>query len=81
MNDPVIEKALKDLSYAKESTVTFADAQRTRLNVIRDLHKYKMGIPRGDTIRIQCENLMSQAEEEWSIEEDSHKHPFVEEIE
>lgn len=73
MSDPVIEKAIEDLNHAREATVEFAAAQRIRLNVIRDLHKYKTNIPRGQDIRIQCENLMSQAEEEWSIEEESNR--------
>ena len=73
MNDPVIEKAIEDLKQAKEATVEFAVAQRTRLNVMRDLHKHKGNFPRGHNIRVQCDNLMIQAEEEWSIEEESNR--------
>lgn len=72
MTDSIIEEAFNKLNYAQKAEVKFEVAQQIRLNVIRSLQKYKVTLSKDQNAKIQCDNLISRAEEEWSIEEESN---------
>lgn len=72
MADPVLEKAFNRLNYAQQANIQFEEAQQIRLNVIRDLQKYKITINKDQYTKNYCDNLITRAEQEWSIEEESN---------